>query len=210
MQQRLMDVQQPLFGGPPASGDRWAAAMPAGQGAPNENVFFALLPDETDTPRVTGEAAQCMRSAGLAVRRTDVVRLHVTLAILGAALDNRTLSMAGWAADRVSLPAFDARFYRAMTFGRSDGPFVLTGQAGLMPVRRLRTALAYALADQGLRVRSTYQPHMTLSYGRRRHVAEHAIPPLAFPVQAFHLVRSHVGLSRHERLASWPLTDSDR
>ena len=25
-----------------------------------------------------------------------------------------------------------------------------------------------------------------------------------------HLVRSHVGLSRHERLASWPLTDSDR
>ena len=147
-----------------------------------------------------------MRSAGLAVRRTDVVRLHVTLAILGAALDNRTLSAAGWAADRVSLPAFDARFDRAMTFGRADGPFVLTGEAGLTPVRRLRPALAQALADQGFRAGSTYRPHMTLSYGRRRHVAEHPITPLAFPVRAFHLVRSHVGLSRHERLASWPLT----
>ena len=174
------------------------------------NVFFALQPDAADAQRVRGEAMQCMQAAGLAVRRTDVARLHVTLAILGAALDDRLLSAAGWAADRVSLPAFDARFDRAMTFGRSDGPFVLTGQAGLAPVCRLRTALAQALADQGFRTKASYRPHMTLSYGCRRHVAEHAIPPLAFPVQAFHLVRSHVGLSRHERLASWPLTDSDR
>ncbi|MFT4100737.1 MAG: 2'-5' RNA ligase family protein [Burkholderiaceae bacterium] len=185
--------------------------MPAGQRAPNENIFFALLPDDTEIQRLTSEATQCMLSAGLTVRRTDVTRLHVTLAFLGTGLDNRKLSAACWAADQVHLPAFDVRFDRAMSFGRSNGPFVLTGRIDdddLAPVYGLRTALIHALADQGIRLKAAYRPHMTLSYSRRPHVAEHAITPIAFPGRAFHLMRSHAGQSRHERLASWPLADS--
>ncbi len=123
-----MLVQLPLFGGLPASGDQWAAARPTGQGAPNHNIFFALLPDEADVPRLMSEATQCMHSAGLTVRRNDVARLHVTLVFLGSALDDRALSAACWAADSVHMSAFDVRFNRAMTFGRSNGPFVLAGQ----------------------------------------------------------------------------------
>ena len=199
-----MRVQLSMFGGPPPSGNRWAA-MPAGRGT--QRFFFALLPDEADTSRVTAEASHCMRATGLAVRPSDVARLHVTLVILGTALDSHTLTAAGWAADRVRLPAFHARFDQALTFGASDGPFVLTSQTGLAPVCRLRTALAQTLADQGFGTKASYWPHMTLGYGRRRHVDAHAITPLGFPVRAFHLVCSHVGLSRHDRLASWPLTE---
>ena len=46
---------------------------------------------------------------------------------------------------------------------------------------------------------------MTLSYDPRHHVARTAVDPIGFRATEFALVRSHIGLSRHEVVRTWPL-----
>jgi 2'-5' RNA ligase len=187
---------------PPVRQPRTAPAQP------RHTWFFALRPGAADAARIDAVAARLMALHGVTGKRTGPDRLHVTLDLVGHDdLAADTLAAASAAADAVRLPAFDARFDAAMTFDAPSGPFVLLGGGGLDAVRALRTALGCALADQGLKLPLPYEPHLTLGYDPRHRVARTPIEPLAFRCTGFSLVRSHIGLSRHEVLRSWPLGD---
>lgn len=92
-----------------------------------------------------------------------------------------------------------------MTFATPSGPFVLVGGEGLGAVPRLRTELVMSMADRGFRPSRAYEPHMTLCHDSGHRIARTSIEPIGFEVSAFALVKSHVGLSRHEVLRTWSL-----
>jgi 2'-5' RNA ligase len=155
---------------------------------------------------VAEEAKARVRASGLAGRVFDAARLHVTLEFLGR-INEAQCVCACRAAETVHNAALDLVFDRALSFDTPSRPFVLTGGAALDPVRRLRAVLASALADHGFQPRAAYIPHMTLCYDRSRKVAEHVVAPLGFHAGTIDFMVSHVGQSRHERIASWPLVE---
>lgn len=150
------------------------------------------------------EARERVRASGLTGRVFDAARLHVTLEFLGRMSEAQCV-LACRAAEAVHEEVLDLVFDRALTFDTPSRPFVLTGGAMLDPVRRLRAVLADALAEHGFQPRAAYTPHMTLCYDRSRKVPGHAIAPLGFHASTMDFMVSHVGQSRHERVASWPL-----
>ncbi len=109
------------------------------------------------------------------------------------------------AADMVRLPVMKIRLDAAATFAGPSGPFVLLGADGLDGVRTLHTVLGCALADQGFRPSRAYEPHMTLSYDPHNRVDRMCIDPIDFQVAEFSLIKSHLGLTRHEVVRSWVL-----
>ncbi|WP_428423773.1 2'-5' RNA ligase family protein [Methylibium sp.] len=205
-----MERQSSLFESPAASpapsGPRGGASGQAGPGPSSTlTCFFALRPAPDDARRIAAHAAELTAAHGLTGRSIAARRLHVTLDLVGHDVDETALTAARHAAATVRFAAFDVVFDHAMTFGAA-GPYVLLGGTGVEPVRGLRLALACAMADAGFRPEHRFEPHMTLHYDHHRAVARHAIPPVGFHARSFDLVVSHVGLSQHEVLGSWPLT----
>lgn len=136
----------------------------------------------------------------------DPGRLHITLDLVGHDAADTLVDEACRAADTVSFPAVVAHFDSAMTFSAPNGPLVLLGAEGLDDVRKLRTVLGCAMADRGFAVPRAYEPHMTLCYDSRHRLARTPIAPVEFRAAEFALVKSHIGLSRHEVLRTWRLT----
>lgn len=52
--------------------------------------------------------------------------------------------------------------------------------------------------------RKGFKPHVTLLYDAKN-IPEHPVHPVGWTVSELVLVRSYVGLGRHEHLARWPL-----
>lgn len=204
---------QDLFGDapepPPRSRPRRSAQS---QPAPRHSWFLALRPAEADAQRIDAFADMLMAAQGVSGNRVGPDRLHITLDAIGHDVDEPVVAAACRAADAVRTPAFDVRFDAAMSFAGPSGPFVLldgerpAASNGLHAVRALRLTLGCALADQGFVPPRAYEPHMTLCYDPHHRVARAAIEPVGFRATEFVLIRSHVGLSRHEVLRSWPLT----
>lgn len=76
---------------------------------------------------------------------------------------------------------------------------------GMAAVRRLRTELGCAMADHGFKPSRTYEPHMTLCYDAHNRAQPTHIDPVELHIAEFALIKSHIGLSRHEVLRTWPL-----
>lgn len=172
------------------------------------NWFFALRPSAEAAKDLHAYADDLLTSCGMTGRRIAPERLHVTLAWLGHDLDANAVDLASRAADTLSLPALDVRFAAAMTFANPSGPFVLVGDLDLDAVRRAHVALTAALtscAPETFIARTPFEPHMTLCYDPRHRMARFPIAPVGFHASEFHLVKSHIGLTRHEVLRSWPL-----
>jgi RNA 2',3'-cyclic 3'-phosphodiesterase len=72
-------------------------------------------------------------------------------------------------------------------------------------VSQLGQALGLALKRAGLLSQPSGKPHMTMLYDERV-IAEHAIEPIRWTASEFVLVLSHLGKTRHDWLARWPLT----
>jgi 2'-5' RNA ligase len=117
-------------------------------------------------------------------------------------VDTVVIDAACRAADTVSSSLLDIRFDAAMSF---SGPLVLVGGEGTDGVRKLRTELGCALADHGFKPPRAYEPHMTVCYDAQSRLAKTPIEPIGFRAEEFALVKSHVGLSRHEILRTWQL-----
>jgi len=173
---------------------------------PQHTWFFALRPALADAARLDAFAEKLLALHGVTGKRVGPERLHITLELVGHDSNERVVEAACRAADAICFPAIDARFSAAMTFSAPSGPFVLLGGDGLNGVRELRTALGWALAEQGFRPPRTYEPHMTLGYDPRHRVERIAIDPVGFQIAEFALVKSHIGLSRHEVLRTWTLS----
>jgi len=106
------------------------------------------------------------------------------------------------------LRSFPARrfveFDRVRTFGR--GAFAFTGGDGATGLHLLQQRIAAALRKVGLGqiVDDSYTPHMTILHDSRR-IAEHPINPIRWWVREFVLVHSHLGQTRYDILARFPL-----
>lgn len=196
-------TQHDLFGDAPAP-----ASQPTQQRQESSlarySLFFAVRPGQADAARIGAQADALLASYGVAGYRVGPERLHITLDEIGPEF----MEAACRAADSVSSPAIDVSFDTAMTFG-SSGPFVLVGgkeSRGLDGLRALRTVLGCALADRGMKLQRSYEPHMTLCYDSRTRIARTPIEAVAFRATEFALVKSHIGQSRHEVLRTWQLT----
>lgn len=200
-------AEQDLFGDVPAPAARPREARKARPQAasPQHTWFFALRPAIADAARLDAFAEDLLGSHGVTGKRVGPERLHITLELVGHDREERVVEAACRAADAVRFAAIEVRFDAAMTFSAPSGPCVLLGGEGLDAVRHLRTALGCAMAEQGFTPQRSYEPHMTLGYDPRHRLERIAIAPIGFRIAEFALVKSHIGLSRHEVLRVWPL-----
>lgn len=196
--------QQGLFGDPPAQDSR-PRSSDTKEAQALHTWFFALRPSAEDALRIHAFGGKLLSEMGVSGRLTDPERLHVTLEWLGPDVDDAAIEAACRAADTLRFSRSEARFDAALTFSAPKGPFVLLGGEGLDDVRRLRNGLVMAMADRGFKPSRAYEPHMTLCYDQRHRVARTSIEPIGITVTEFALVKSHVGLSRHEVLRTWQL-----
>ena len=51
-----------------------------------------------------------------------------------------------------------------------------------------------------------YEPHMTFCYDSHNRAQPTHIDPIELHIAEFALIKSHIGLSRHEVLRTWPLS----
>jgi len=196
--------QQGLFGDPSPS--VLSAQRPDTSAAQSTHTwFFALRPAIEDALRIHAVATALLGETGVSGKRIDPDRLHVTLELVGHDVDDATVDAACRAADTIRMPAIEARFDAIMTFSAPSGPCVLLGGEGLDDVRALRTDLAMAMADRGFSPSRAYEPHMTLGYDPRHRLPRTSIEPVRFAATEFALVKSYIGLSRHEVLRTWRL-----
>lgn len=198
--------EQDLFGDVPAPAQRSRQTRkPAAQ--PLYTWFFALRPAAGDALRLQAYADELLASHGITGKSTGAERLHITLELVGHDVEPGVVEAACRAGDAMRHAAIEVRFDAAMTFSAPSGPCVLLGHAGLDGVRRLRTVLACAMADQGFSPLRNYEPHMTLAYDPRHRLSRVPIEPVGFRASEFALVKSHIGFSRHEVLRTWPLAE---
>lgn len=196
--------EQDLFGDVPAPAPRPSQPRKTAE-QPLHTWFFALRPSVEDAERIDAIANGLRSAHGITGKPVGPERLHVTLELVGHDVDASQVEAALRAADTLQQQAFDVCFDAAMTFSAPSGPFVLLGDKGLNGVRELRRVLAYAMADQGFSPVRSYEPHMTLGYDARHRAPRFPIAPIEFRATELALVKSHIGLSRHEVLRTWPL-----
>ena len=201
--------QQDLFGDAPESAPTPRPRQPRSPAAAAQHSwFFALRPHSEDAARIDAFAQRLLVSHGITGKRIGPDRLHISLVAVGDDIAAGEVDAACSAADKVHLPAITARFDSAMTFSAPQGPFVLLGAKGMDgmdAVRRLRTALGCAMADHGFKPSRSYEPHMTLCYDAHNRAQPTHIDPIELHIAEFALIKSHIGLSRHEVLRTWPL-----
>lgn len=186
---------------------------------PVGNLFFAVKPDAAAMAQIATVARSLRAEHGLRGRVIDEDRLHVTLQYLGqfAGLPANVLAAARHAGEALtmsaslSMSAFQLTFDSVASFGsgRDRRPLVLRGQgAAVAAVVALHDALATRLATAGLKpdTRHEFVPHLTVLYDEHA-IAPRSIEPVGWRVREFHLLRSFVGASRYETLASWTLRE---
>lgn len=180
---------------------------------PVGNLFFAVKPDAAAMVQIAAVARSLRTEHGLRGRVIDDDRLHVTLQYLGqfAGLPADVLAAARHAGETLSTNAFELAFDSVASFGsgRERRPLVLRGQGvAVAAMIALHDALAIRLATAGLKpdTRHEFVPHLTVLYDEHA-IAPRSIEPVGWRVREFHLLRSFVGASRHETLASWALQE---
>ena len=167
------------------------------------SLFFALQPTPEAAERLIDLATELRSRHGLSGKLQSIERLHVTLRAMEDGDAQFALAMR--AAAGLAHEGFEVSFDRALSFPGS-GAFVLRSSDNLPALGAFRRQLNLAMGDTEAQAVRGATPHMTLLYDRKLSVAEHAIEPIGWRATAFALVRSHVGLSRHETLGAWPLS----
>jgi 2'-5' RNA ligase len=174
-----------------------------------DRLFFALYPDSETAAQIVAFATAFLAENQLKGRAAAPERLHVTLAFLGDhdGVPKNLVSRAKAAADQVTLQPFTCAFDRVMNFKRDDrgGPLVLlTAGDGLL--FELQARLAAALAREHIHLpERNFTPHITLAYDAVE-VEEQPAGRYSWQVNAFQLMHSFIGQSRHAPLGRWPLS----
>jgi 2'-5' RNA ligase len=166
--------------------------------------FFALLPDEVTARRIHAFAECEFGAKGLI--RTD--RLHVTLAIT-ADLDASYPALVDAlrrAGDAVSAAPFDLAFGQ-LSGGRRTA--ALRPTRNVPPLRALQSAIAHAMAAHGVPMRAdwSFNPHVTLVY-RDGEPMTRPVEGFSWSAREFVLIESFVGLTQHQILGRWALSDA--
>jgi 2'-5' RNA ligase len=173
-------------------------------------LFFALLLDAEDAPRIVQLRERLCDENGLKGQSIAADILHITVHGIGAydGLPTTVVERAKTAGAAVSAEPFDVVLDRAKSFDRKrrGKPFVLCA-ANELPLNTFYHLLGREMKTVGFRkVASRFRPHMTLLYGDRM-VTERSIEAVRWTVRDFVLVQSlrGRGQSRYVHLARWPL-----
>ena len=180
--------------------------------AARHGLFFAVYPDAATAQRLAALGRRLREHHKLKGRAFPPERLHITLHHLGnhAELEPGLVTAARRAADGLVAAPFALTLDRVGSFAHKprNRPLVLhpLADAGLDGLLALQQSLGEALRREGLGrwVHERYTPHLTLLYDDTA-VQPRPVEPLSFGVDHFALMLSHLGKSRHEPLASWPL-----
>jgi len=171
------------------------------------SLFFSIFPKADDAHAVAELTNTLRLRFGLTGKPLLPHRLHVTLHDLGdyAEIPQDIVDAAIGAGDSLVADAFEVVFDCALSYP-SSGTYVLSGAEGTRQLTAFRELLGEAMQSQGLRVKRSFTPHMTLMYDRHP-VAEHSIEPARWVAYEFVLIRSHKGLGKYDLLGSWPLQE---
>lgn len=175
------------------------------------NYFFALRPDVEATTRIRRLIRALVRCRPGLDRPIAASRLHVSLnpLVIDEAPMEELAARAAQAMARVRRTPFLVAFDRIAVFGRGRGPrvVVLRSDEGAVGVDLLRSQIHAALADAGLgpRHERPFEPHLTLARGACE-APDAFIDPVRWTVREFVLIHSHVGATRYDIAARFPLT----
>lgn len=177
------------------------------EGGRPPRYFFALLPDAEARSRIhqlAGELSARLRASG-ELRGPD--KYHVTLRGI-AAPDGpfgQSVAMARQVAKAIRQTSFAVMFNQAASFGAAPNyALSLTTRADLLAADSLSATLLDDLRRAGLKVDgSSFQPHVTLFYDRKRREPID-LPALRWQVREFVLIES-IDNRKYVILGTWPL-----
>jgi 2'-5' RNA ligase len=170
------------------------------------NLFLAIIPDSHARPEIDRLAHRSRAEHKLIGKPIGVDRYHVTLHGLGTVADITPELIAG--IDKICKPIaartspFEMLVDRLSSINvyRPTWPLVLCGTEPNGELSDFRRQLGKALALR----RNAINPHVTLLYDAKN-ISDRRVIPITWIVRELVLVRSLVGLGRHEHLARWPL-----
>jgi RNA 2',3'-cyclic 3'-phosphodiesterase len=172
--------------------------------------FFAIRPSAEAGSMAVDAMQQQMDKRRLRGHAVPPEYLHVTLHWLGDHDDSvprELLRCAKAAGGGVDMAPFGVGFDRIGSLGdASVGGLALTGGPELATLRQFQRALAAEMKAAGIgsRVRTSFNPHVSLLYSHE-HVTPEPIAPIRWTVNELVLVDSLVGRGVHVVLGSWPL-----
>lgn len=171
---------------------------------PTHRLFFGIWPDDGAIGRLTRLMARLRNDKIMPGRPVDADRLHVTLHHLGDFGNQVPPSLvpnASMAAATVKMQPFNVTFDRA---GGTRGQFLLRASDESAALTEFRKILSAALVKAGLRdrVKTAFNPHVTLSYDFSD-VPERPIEPITWTVSQFVLIDSLLGKHQHVKRGSW-------
>jgi len=181
--------------------------------ASKEGYDLFVTTEPTDEAREqTARVASCLlRRLGV---REATRPFHVTLWKLGMRKEFSRLRMAETIEQlkTVCFEPFMLRFDEIVSLKRTDPkwPLVLRCSKPVEPLFDLYRRIAEAQSPVGVEGVSvpTFTPHMTLFYSYCKIGRKDLKPPVSWPVswlvRDFHIIWSHLGDCRHERLWTWP------
>lgn len=178
------------------------------------NFFLALMPEREESERIASMAAEWREELRLRGKCFKPERLHMTVAMLGKLLHEApsaaVIDAACSAVSSAGLKRPLLRLDHAISFGKEGPqkkPFVLRcDEAGDERFKAFSAPLTPAWRRTGLTVPPVGLAHMTLLYDSRK-LEVFEIAPIQWHPRRCALMLSHVGESRHERLAEWMLPD---
>jgi RNA 2',3'-cyclic 3'-phosphodiesterase len=198
--------QMNLFGsdGHPPGNSAPASKAPRGP-RKRRKLFFAIRPDADAALEIASLGVALDKQFGIGGQPLRPDRLHITLHVVGEydETPQAVIDAARQAGDAVVADAFDVVFDRAMTFVGAKA-YVLGGGEGVEAVKAFWLTLGIELANIFAVKKSSFTPHMTLSYSGRA-IAEHPIEPIRWTAHEFVLIDSHVGETFHDVVGRWPL-----
>jgi 2'-5' RNA ligase len=174
-------------------------------------LLILVKPDEDAAVRIARIADELAAYLGFTGRLVRPELLHFTIHPIGlyAGVPRSIVDAVGLCANTVRMRPFTVSLNVARNFHRKSGIplIVLCGDDGVLGLRTLHDALGAALTKTlGSARRSSFEPHMTLSY-RAMRIPDTPIEPINFTIREFTLVNSLVGQGRHVTLSRWRLGD---
>ncbi|KRE03720.1 hypothetical protein ASE61_08745 [Bosea sp. Root670] len=169
--------------------------------------FFALLPDAEAKSRIESLAHHLHKQLHPVRPLREPDQYHVTLRGIAApdGAFGQSIAMARTVADAIRKTSFAVMFNQAASFGAAPNyAFSLTTRADLLAAKSLSATLLDALRHAGLKVDgSSFQPHVTLFYDRKRREPID-LPELRWQVREFVLIES-IDNRKYVILGTWPL-----
>ena len=164
-------------------------------------IFFAVWPVSAGAQRLARLALDVATvSEGKPVPGE---KIHLTLAFLGEVAEPR-IEAAGAAARTIAFDRFAFALDRVGSFRAARVAWAGSGEAPA-ELAALQSALAARLREAGFEIEERpLAPHATLARRIRHPVPLAAIEPIAWPVDAFTLVRSVTGTGRYEVVEVYP------